>query len=244
MTTYSREEVLDMLDDDLEVDDLDDIICEGSDADCMEDDLDVENDEFAVEDNDCDVDCVVQSDDDDEADNEHKKNSDLDENDDLIMTITQRYNSSNVQWTSHLKPVVVKPFTSDVGPRTILPHCNWSVSVVFYILHNSIHRGPTNLYASQCMSPESFRLWEKVCQEEMEAFFGFTMLMGLVKLSSLSDYWSKDETYHHNAIASRISRNRFIEIRRYLHFADNSTLPPPGSPSYNKYNIIYFHIIT
>ena len=35
-------------------------------------------------------------------------------------------------------------------------------------------------------------------------------------------------------MASRISRDRFFELHRYLHFADNSSLSPPGDPGYNK----------
>ena len=63
---------------------------------------------------------------------------------------------------------------------------------------------------------------------------GFMILMGLVKLPSIYDYWKKNDTYHYSPIASRITRDRFFELHRYLHFADNSTLAPPGSPEYNK----------
>lgn len=58
---------------------------------------------------------------------------------------------------------------------------------------------------------------------------GFMIQMGLVKLPALSDYWSKDSTYHYLPIASRISRCRFFELQKYLHFVDNETLSPPGT---------------
>ena len=35
-------------------------------------------------------------------------------------------------------------------------------------------------------------------------------------------------------VAGRISLTRFFELHRYLHFADNSTLSPPGSPGYDR----------
>ncbi len=35
-------------------------------------------------------------------------------------------------------------------------------------------------------------------------------------------------------MASRISRDRFFELHRYLHFVDNSTLSAPGTPEYDK----------
>ena len=38
-----------------------------------------------------------------------------------------------------------------------------------------------------------------------------------------------------NASSDVLSRNnRFHEIHRYLHFADSSTLSPPGSPDYDQ----------
>ena len=153
----------------------------------------------------------------------------------IKIVFTFSYDSSNIKWTSSLTPVVVKPFTSHVGPRTILPDSVIGIFPLFFtssIIKYIVEQ--TNLYASQCLSPESFLKWEKVSEDEMEAFFGFMILMGLVRLPSLSDYWSKEQTYHYAPIASRISRNRFMEINRYLHFADNTTLSPPGSAGYNK----------
>ena len=58
--------------------------------------------------------------------------------------------------------------------------------------------------------------------------------MGIVHLPSLCDYWKNDTLYHYAPVASRMSRNRFLDISRYLHFADNSNLAPSGSPEYNK----------
>ena len=66
------------------------------------------------------------------------------------------------------------------------------------------------------------------------AYMGFMILMGIVHLPSIYDYWKKDEVYHYSPVASRISRDRFFELHRYLHFADNSSLGLPGTPEYNK----------
>ena len=58
--------------------------------------------------------------------------------------------------------------------------------------------------------------------------------MGIVHLPSIGDYWKKDDMCHYAPITSRISRKRFFEIQRYLHFVDNSTLAPPGTANYQK----------
>ena len=77
-------------------------------------------------------------------------------------------------------------------------------------------------------------MWDKVTVEELCAYMGFMLLMGIVRLPSLYDYWKNDKVYHYAPVASKISRNRFLELHWYLHFVDNSTLSPPGSPDYDR----------
>ena len=58
--------------------------------------------------------------------------------------------------------------------------------------------------------------------------------MSINSLPSLKDYWKRDPTFHYAPIADRITRDRFLEISRYLHFVDNDNLQPRGSPSYDR----------
>ena len=58
--------------------------------------------------------------------------------------------------------------------------------------------------------------------------------MGIVKLNALGDYWKIDPVFHYHPIASRISRNRFLDIHRFLHFVNNRELPSYGEENYNK----------
>ena len=92
----------------------------------------------------------------------------------------------------------------------------------------------TNKYAAECMGLEKYEKWNKVTVDELCAYMGFMLFMGIVHLPSLYDYWKNDEVYHYSLVADKISRNRFHEIHRYLHFADNSTLSPPGSVDYDR----------
>ena len=70
--------------------------------------------------------------------------------------------------------------------------------------------------------------------EELCAYLGFMILMGIVRLPTLQDYWKKNEDCHYSALAKRISRDRFFDLHCYLHFVDNSTLQPPQSPGYDQ----------
>jgi hypothetical protein len=50
----------------------------------------------------------------------------------------------------------------------------------------------------------------------------------------VDDYWRKNRVYHYGPIADRIARDRYREISRYLHYVDNTTLAPRGSPTYDR----------
>ncbi|XP_064382929.1 piggyBac transposable element-derived protein 4-like [Halichondria panicea] len=92
----------------------------------------------------------------------------------------------------------------------------------------------TNKYADQSMTPLQHEKWIPLTLEELKAYIGFCILMGVVTLPSIEDYWKKDTLLHYSPIASKISRDRFRDIRRYLHFADNTTLPTPGTPGSDR----------
>ena len=86
----------------------------------------------------------------------------------------------------------------------------------------------TNRYAAQVGKE-----WSTTA-EEIRAYFGFMILMGVNRLPEIRDYWSTDPALHYAPIADRISRDRFEEITRFLHFVDNTSLPAPGHPSYDR----------
>ena len=91
----------------------------------------------------------------------------------------------------------------------------------------------SNKYASECLG-EKFSSWQQITFDELLAYMGFMILMGIVQLPAIQDYWKTTNIFHYMPVASRISRTRFFELHRYLHFVDNSTLSPPGSPGYDR----------
>ena len=92
----------------------------------------------------------------------------------------------------------------------------------------------TNRFAAQSLAASNTnRTWETTT-EEVKAYFGFMVVMGINQLPEIRDYWSTDDKLHNNFIASRITRDRFEEISRYLHFTDNTTLPARDEPGYHR----------
>ena len=135
----------------------------------------------------------------------------------------------SLQWTTELQPVHIEPFNEAVGPVFDIPASPCKVFQHFFI--DELCRmitNQTNLYASQVMGPDKYSSWVEVTVDELRAYFGFSILMGLVQLPAINDYWRRDLYFHYSPIADCISRDRFRDIHRYLHFSDNSTLPVQG----------------
>jgi hypothetical protein len=135
------------------------------------------------------------------------------------------------RWSENYSSVQVKTFTTNIGPTRVLPTTILQLFLCFFTdeLMNLI-ANQSNLFAQQSMEEQQFEVWTKITVEEIKAYLGFFILMGLVPLSSIYDYWSTNPLYHYSPIADRISRDSFFEIHRYLHFVDNSCLPAYGQP--------------
>lgn len=74
----------------------------------------------------------------------------------------------------------------------------------------------TNLYSVQMRNHRSV----KTTYQEMIRLAGIHVLMGSLKLPQVRMYWSQDLSMP--AVNEHMSRDRFFELRNYLHFADNS----------------------
>lgn len=94
----------------------------------------------------------------------------------------------------------------------------------------------TNLYAFQKGKPTF-----SVSSEEIRGVLAILLLSGYVTVPSRRLFWENSNDVHNSAVTSVMSVNRFEEILRYLHFADNQTLKATDKmakirPFYNMMN--------
>lgn len=61
----------------------------------------------------------------------------------------------------------------------------------------------------------------KISAVELQTFLGILLLSGYHSLPRERLYWSLDEDCNVPIVSKSMSRNRFLEIKRYLHFCDN-----------------------
>lgn len=97
----------------------------------------------------------------------------------------------------------------------------------------------TNRYAeyffekSVDLPPASrFRKWKPTQPQEMKAFIGLQIEMGLDWRYSVKDHWST-RWISPGSFGQIMSRDRYLLLQSFLHFSDNAKQPEKGSPDYN-----------
>lgn len=83
--------------------------------------------------------------------------------------------------------------------------------IMEYIVKETVRYAGTKNNAGFTLSPD-----------ELKVFIGILLFSGYHQVPSERHYWCEDEDLGVNVIKKCMSRNRYIQIKRYLHFADNA----------------------
>ena len=84
----------------------------------------------------------------------------------------------------------------------------------------------TNQYATEMRTRKPSRMkWVNVCVEELPAYIGMVIAMGLVNLPSALDYFSTEPILSHPWFPSILSWDRFLLISQYFHTANDVQYP-------------------
>ena len=78
----------------------------------------------------------------------------------------------------------------------------------------------TNLYKNRDKNNPNFHVTGK----EIRKISGILLLSGYCSLSEEHHYWSRQQDLGVAIVSNTMSRNRYHEIKKYLHFADNQNL--------------------
>ena len=86
----------------------------------------------------------------------------------------------------------------------------------------------TNRYATlRFPAQQHARTWFDVTCQEMKAYVGMLIMMGILQLPHLDMYWQVDDEILGNpGISQLMSQIRFQQISRFLQLADNSQQHP------------------
>ena len=76
----------------------------------------------------------------------------------------------------------------------------------------------TNRFSEQKLGRHK---WKATTGDEIMKFLGLVCYVGLVKYPKISDYWTKKKIYKNAVVPKIMARNRFQQLLRFIHFADN-----------------------
>ena len=74
----------------------------------------------------------------------------------------------------------------------------------------------------------------RISEDELKQYVGILIRMGIVPMPSYKSYWSDELRFP--PVADVMSRNRFTDINKIVHFNDNSkTVTDRDDPQYDRY---------
>ena len=74
-------------------------------------------------------------------------------------------------------------------------------------------------------------------EEEIKVYIAILLLTGYLSPKNIRMFWEVNNDTHNNLVSSAMTRNRFLEIHKYLHMCDNSQLP--SNDKYAKLSTYY-----
>lgn len=126
------------------------------------------------------------------------------------------FEAPNSEWTGELDPppdIELTPF--EYFQQHLSPELFEKISV------------ETSNYA---MQKDGIEL--KVCKDDIEKYVGILLHMGIVKMPSYRMFWAENTRYE--KVADVLSRNRFEELKKYIHFNDNTLNKNPTDSEFDK----------
>nr|CAI5841636.1 unnamed protein product [Callosobruchus analis] len=155
---------------------------------------------------------------------EHRESS-SDDDEPLINYVGKskkiKLSSKQEKWYNQDLPVLPETVTqkNDAAPDIGHNCVSKDNPLEFFALYT---KEQTILYATQQNANTSF----SVTVEELKVFFAILLISGYSKRPRKDMYWSMDSDLRNEAVARGMSRNKFRDILRNLHFVNNGQLPP------------------
>ncbi|KAK3772906.1 hypothetical protein RRG08_024090 [Elysia crispata] len=126
-------------------------------------------------------------------------------------------------------------FTERVGPRTenfALNHDSEPIQYFSLFFPDTLIETiaeQTNLYATQ-KKDLSFK---PVTSQDIQTFLYINMMFGIHQVPAYTHYWSLNPLLRVSQVADVMSRNRYQDISKYFHIADNKAMIPKGRDGYD-----------
>lgn len=152
-----------------------------------------------------------------------------------------------IDWTQNFKPIFVANFSEPTGPN--LPEyfdTSTATPVDYFQLFFTDEvfdriTNNTNLYHDYRVALKKItnpnyvdKRWTPVTVPEMKAFFGLSIVMGLVSVPRYRDFWSGDDFLANPGIKKCMPVRRYEKISEVLHVSNREEEPLRGQPNADK----------
>ena len=142
-------------------------------------------------------------------------------------------------WSNELSDFVISQFNSQCGIKVKVPpesKSDFFFNLIFSDKLIDLIVRVTNKYARQKLAGNNTRLmkWHDVTRQELKAYFGICLVMGINNLPQLPMYWSSDPLIGNTGIQNIMTKNRFEEHGQYLHFSNSETEPQRGEENFDR----------
>ena len=141
-------------------------------------------------------------------------------------------------WSNVLSDFVINQFNGQPGIKVKVPEeatSDFFFNLIFgYEMVDLIVR-ETNRYARQKLANNArLEKWKDTTREEVKAYLGICLVMGINNLPRLAMYWSSDPFIGNTGIQNVMTKNRFEELSQYLHFSNSATEPRRGEENFDR----------
>ena len=112
------------------------------------------------------------------------------------------FRETTYNWSADLQDIDVSPFNQRVQPAVPFSASVLEIFRLFFtttVMATIVNE--TNNYAREVLGESAGAKWEDVVEEDLWAFLGFALLMGINRLPQLRLYWSTDPVLHYPPIA-------------------------------------------
>ena len=140
-------------------------------------------------------------------------------------------------WSNVLSDFVINQFNGQPGIKVEVPEeatSDFFFNLTFGDEMVDLIVRETNGYAQQKLANNArLEKWQDTTREEVKAYFGICLIMGINSLPRLAMYWSSDPFIGNTGIQNVMTKNRFEELSQYLHFSNSATEPQRGKENFD-----------
>ena len=142
-------------------------------------------------------------------------------------------------WMVELLDIDVNTFTAQSGISIDVGHDPKANNFFTFMFGEDLFEKifmETNRYARQKLADNEQHLdrWRDVNKDEMKAYLGICVIMGINNLPKIADYWSSDIFIGSDEIKQTMTKNRFEKISQFCHLNNSSEEPACGEENFDR----------